>query len=137
VSLARNFQLIPVNFANVFSPEYSVEFCGKFHREPLLTSEWFPQQDARHMTKLINRLFGQPERIGTKHLLSHVYRWTIFVNTHYKIYLDHSYGNVPIGALSRYPKRFISLGLAESPNSNNVQAPDPVAAWMLLIGKSS
>jgi len=93
-------------------------------------------EDTRRMTKLITRLFGPPERIGcSKHFLSYLYRWTIFGNTRYKIYLHRSCGSVPNEDLCRYPKRFISLGIAESPNPNSAQATGPEAAWTLLIGK--
>jgi hypothetical protein len=90
------------------------------------------------MTQLITRLFGPPERIGNStHFLTHICRWTILGNTRYKIYLDHSCGSVRNEDLSCYPKRFLSLGIAESRDSKNAQAPGLDAAWTFLISKAS
>jgi hypothetical protein len=93
------------------------------------------------MTTLITKMLGPPEEIDAWDSCStHLYRWTIFGNKRFNVYLDHFVGEHWSGNLHSYPDHFISVGLAESyptETRNALNAFANRAAWMVLIGESS
>jgi len=90
------------------------------------------------MTGLLTKLLGPPQEIGARgHCSSHLYRWTLVERNQYKVYLEHSIGGTVHRDLGSYPKRFVSVGLADSRDGKNFQSLPDDNAWMLLIGSSS
>jgi hypothetical protein len=90
------------------------------------------------MTNLITKLFGPPKEISDQaHCLTCLHRWTIFKSKRFKLYLDHSLGGGLRRDVHAYPERFVSIGFAESQDTNRLQSVADESAWMLLIGKSS
>jgi hypothetical protein len=93
------------------------------------------------ITNLVTKLLGPPEEInGSDRSPIRLQRWVVFGNRHLTIYLHHVFGSTCDEDLRNYPRRFISVGLAESYLEDAAKGLDVFpdqAAWMVLIGKSS
>ena len=91
------------------------------------------------ITRLATMLLGPLEEIGGTNSRAGRYRWTIFGNHHFKLYLYRFIGDRGSGD-DDYPGRFISVGLVKSyveETAKDLEAFPNLAAWMLLIGKAS
>lgn len=65
-----------------------------------------------NVTKILNRLFGQPEEInGADRCPTYLYRWHIWKTRWFKCYLHHFVGDDWSLDAHDHPKRFISIGL--------------------------
>jgi hypothetical protein len=99
-----------------------------------------PARGAAEMTGLATKLFGIPEEIVIgKPCPSHLYRWTIFGNTHFKVCLQHTIGNDGSREFYQDPMPFISVGVAQRLCTAGVPQREVIscrAAWMVLIGKT-
>jgi hypothetical protein len=92
------------------------------------------------MMHLVTKLFGPPREIDAcAHFPNHLYRWTIFGNSRLEVFLDRFVGDDWSGDPDAYPRKFISIGLAESATHapQKLIASQDRAGWMLLIGKLS
>jgi hypothetical protein len=93
------------------------------------------------MTRLVTKLLGPPEQIDTlARFPGHLHRWMIFGTQNFKVYLHHSFNEDLNLDLCNYPRRFISLGIANShikDSASALKALSERAAWMVLIAKSS
>jgi hypothetical protein len=89
---------------------------------------------------LATKLFGIHEEIVIgKPGPSHLYRWTIFGNTHFKVCLQHTIGNDGSREFYPDPMPFISVGVAQRLCTAQVPQGEVIssrAAWMVLIGKT-
>ncbi|HWE50495.1 MAG TPA: hypothetical protein VG273_11920 [Bryobacteraceae bacterium] len=66
-------------------------------------------------SKLLNRLFGEPEEINGKNRFPvYLYRWFLLKTRWFNIYLHHFVGDDWSLDLHDHPKRFISIGLLGS-----------------------
>jgi len=93
------------------------------------------------ITNLVTKLLGPPEEfIENAAHPTHLYRWMIFGNKRFRVYLHHSLGDDWNENLCREPKSFISLGFVKSGLEDGPRGIDILsdrAAWMVLIGRSS
>jgi hypothetical protein len=93
------------------------------------------------MTSLVTKLLGPPETADTYACLpGRLRRWMIFRNQSFRVYLHHSFREDLTVELSRYPDKFISIGLVHSHANNSSRVLETCgdqAAWMILIAKSS
>ena len=86
------------------------------------------------MTGLVTRLFGPPEEItACGQPPTRLYRWKILGGKRLTVYIHHSFGADWSSALNSYPRRFISVGFAESGWEDKLRE----VAWMVLIGRPS
>ena len=93
------------------------------------------------ITSLVTKLLGPPVELveNTAHP-TRLYRWMIFGNKRFKVYLHHSLGDDWNENLCRDPKRFISVGIVKSCLVDGPRGIDILpdrAAWMVSIGKPS
>lgn len=91
------------------------------------------------MTRLATKLLGPPEEIGDSNPRASRYRWTIFGNHHFKLYLYRFIGDRGSGDHD-YPRRFISVALVKScveEAAKELEAFPNLAAWTLLIDRLS
>jgi len=92
------------------------------------------------MTSLATKLFGIPEDIVIgKPYPSHLYRWTIFGNNHFKVCLQHAIGNDGSREFFQDTMPFISVGVAQSLCTAEIPQREVIsrrAEWMVLIGKT-
>jgi hypothetical protein len=91
------------------------------------------------MTSLVTKLLGRPEHVDACSP-SHTCRWMIFGNQRFRVYLHHSSSEDLAVEFSRYPHRFISIGLARSHTNNPCGVLETCrdhATWMVLIARSS
>jgi len=92
------------------------------------------------MTSLATKLFGIPEDIVIgKPYPSHLYRWTIFGNNHFKVCLQHTIGNDGSREFFQDTMPFISVGVAQSLCTAEIPQREVIsrrAEWMVLIGKT-
>jgi hypothetical protein len=91
------------------------------------------------IASLATKLLGTPEEISGDNPCANGYRWTIFGNHRFTLYLYRFIGDGWSSA-SDFPKRFISVGLVKpyvEESAKELEAFSSLAAWMLLIGKPS
>jgi hypothetical protein len=89
------------------------------------------------IASLATKLLGTPEEISGHNPCANGYRWTIFGNDRFPLYLYRFIGDACSGA-GDFPKRFFSVGLIKprvKESAKELEAFSNLAAWMLLIGK--